>query len=190
MARNASSLRRRCRRACAPALECSVDDRRWQWTTYSNLNTWFDGWKAFLLHHGFAEDKPEEQPESDGRTAEVRIPPQKKRRILNSDETHHTLDNEGDRGGSRSRTYVSKKSGRSGTRHVKATGHVTGLYTTTAGGQNGPPFYFFSTDAENPENYKVGGAHMMRVGSLTWKESRIIGNDASSHKTVPQKLDA
>ena len=155
MARNASSLRRRCRRACAPALECSVDDRRWQWTTYSNLNTWFGGWKAFLLHHGFAEDEPEEQVEADGRTAEVTIPPQKKRRILNADETHHTLDNEGDRGGSRARTYVGRGRSRSGQRHVKAAGHVTGLYTTTADKQNGSVMYMFSTSAEEQANYQV-----------------------------------
>ena len=99
-------------------VECSVDDRRWQWTTYANLNTWFDGWKAFLLHHGFAEDKLEEQP--DGKIAEVTIPPQKMRRILNADETHHTLDNEGDRGGSRARSYVGRNRSRSGQRHVKA----------------------------------------------------------------------
>ena len=105
--------------------ECSVDDHRWQWTTYSNLSTWFDGFKAFLLHHEFAEDKPEKQP--DGRTAEVTIPPQKKRRILNADETHHTLDNEGDSGGSRARTYVGRGRRRSRQRHIKATGHVTGL---------------------------------------------------------------
>ena len=143
-----------CARALAHALaECSVDDRRWQWTTYSNLNTWFDGWKAFLLHHGFAEDTPEEQP--DGKIAEVTIPPQKMRRILNADETHHTLDNEGDRGGSRARSYVGRNRSRSGQRHVKAAGHVTGLYTTTASGQNGPSFYMFSTSAEDPENYQV-----------------------------------
>lgn len=134
-------------------VECSVDDRRWQWTTYANLNTWFDGWKAFLLHHGFAEDTPEEQP--DGKIAEVTIPPQKMRRILNADETHHTLDNEGDRGGSRARSYVGRNRSRSGQRHVKAAGHVTGLYTTTASGQNGPSFYMFSTSAEDPENYQV-----------------------------------
>ena len=134
--------------------ECSVDDRRWQWTTYSNLNVWFGGFKAFLLHHGFADNEPEDQP-VDGRPAEVTIPHQKKRRIMNSDETHHTLDNEGDRGGSRARTYIGRKQARSGKRHVKAPGHVTGLYTATADGQNGAPFFFFSTDAENPDNYKV-----------------------------------
>ena len=104
------------RRARAHALrpQCSVDDRRWQWTTYANLNVWFDGWKAFLLHHGFAEDAPEQQPEPDGRTAEVTMSPLKRRRIMNADETHHTLDNEGDRGGSRARTYASRKHSRSG----------------------------------------------------------------------------
>ena len=92
---------------------------------------------------------------------EVTIPPQKKRRILNADETNRTLDNEGDSGGSRARTYVGRGRHRSGQRHIKATGHVTGLYTTTAGGQNGSSFYFFSTDAENPDNYKVRRASVL-----------------------------
>ena len=58
---------------------------------------------------------------------EVTIPPQKKRRILNADETNRTLDNEGDSGGSRARTYVGRGRRRSRQRHIKATGHVTGL---------------------------------------------------------------
>ena len=102
----------------------------------------------------FAEDEPQELP--GGRTAEVTIPPQKLRRIMNSDETHHRLSNEGDRGGSRATTWVDKSLGRSGRRKVAATqGHVTGLYTCLADGQNGPPFYFFQSDAENSESYKI-----------------------------------
>ena len=80
---------------------------------------------------------------------------QKKRRILNADETHHTLDNEGDRGGSRARTYVGRGRSRSGQRHVKAAGHVTGLYTNTADKQNGSVMYMFSTSAEEQANYQV-----------------------------------
>ena len=64
------------------ARKCAVDDRRWQWTTYKNLSEWYDGFKAFLLYHGFATDEPEEQP--DGRIAEVTIPPEK-------EEAHHEL---------------------------------------------------------------------------------------------------
>ena len=101
-------------RASAAVLCRCVDDRRWQWTTHANLSVWFGGWKALLLQHGFAKDAPEQQPEPDGRTAEVTMPPLKRRRIMNANETHHTLDNEGDRGGSHARTYVSRKHSRSG----------------------------------------------------------------------------
>ena len=135
------------------AKKCTVDDRRWLWTTHSNLSTWYDGWKEFLLDAEFAEDKPEKLP--GGRTAEITIPPQKLRRIMNSDETHHKLSNEGDRGGPRATTWVSRALGRSGKRKAAASGHATGLYTTTAGRQSGPAMFFFSSDAEKSENYKV-----------------------------------
>ena len=62
--------------------QCAVDDRRWQWTAYANLVEWFDGWKAFLLFHGFASDAPETQP--DGRVPEVTLSPDKARRIGNA----------------------------------------------------------------------------------------------------------
>lgn len=134
--------------------KCTVDDRRWLWwTTHSNLSTWYDGWKEFLLEAEFAEDKSQKLP--GGRTAEITTPPQKLRRIMNSDETHHKLSNEGDRGGSRATSWVNRRLGRSGKRKAAAAGHVTGLYTTTAGRQNGPAMFFFSSDAENPENCKV-----------------------------------
>ncbi len=29
------------------------------WTTYPNLNIWFEGTKAQLIHYGYAEDKPQ-----------------------------------------------------------------------------------------------------------------------------------
>ena len=141
---------------------CTVDDRRWLWTTFSNLKQWYDDWKAFLLEKGFATDEPQELP--CGRTAEVTIRPQKMR-------THHRLSNEGDRGGSRATTWVDKTFGRSGRRKVAATqGHVTGLYTALADGQNGPPFYFFQSDAENPESYKIDARWVLGLPRVRFQQ--------------------
>ena len=35
-----------------------MEERRSLWTTFPNLNRWFDGTKECLIHLGFAEDKP------------------------------------------------------------------------------------------------------------------------------------
>ena len=43
---------------CAvPKVLC--DNRRWMWLTYENVNSYFDGWKYFVISTGFAEDAPE-----------------------------------------------------------------------------------------------------------------------------------
>ena len=42
----------------APSKPMQVEDRRGIWTTYGNLNDWYDGAKATLIEYGFAEDKP------------------------------------------------------------------------------------------------------------------------------------
>ncbi len=34
-----------------------VEDRRMNWSTFPNLNAWFDGSKHCLIHYGYVEDK-------------------------------------------------------------------------------------------------------------------------------------
>ena len=41
-----------------PSKVVHVEERRGLWTTYGNLNQWFDGSKECLVRLGFAEDKP------------------------------------------------------------------------------------------------------------------------------------
>lgn len=36
-----------------------VEDWQSMWTTYPNINLWFDGLKRALIQHGYAEDKPQ-----------------------------------------------------------------------------------------------------------------------------------
>ena len=36
--------------------EAVVEMRRQIWTTYSNLNDWFDSWEKFLITHCFASE--------------------------------------------------------------------------------------------------------------------------------------
>jgi hypothetical protein len=63
--------------------ELLVELRRQMWTTFDNLNEWFDAWKAFCIDCGFAlNDGPPE-----GFEGEIYFSEEQKRRILNLDET-------------------------------------------------------------------------------------------------------
>ena len=42
-----------------PTKAMEMEERRSLWTTYPNLNKWFDGSKECLIHYGYAEDKPQ-----------------------------------------------------------------------------------------------------------------------------------
>lgn len=42
-----------------PTKAMEVEERRMLWTTFPNLNKWFDGTKACLIHYGYVEDKPQ-----------------------------------------------------------------------------------------------------------------------------------
>lgn len=42
-----------------PAKAMEMEERRMLWTTFPNLNKWFDGTKACLIHYGYVEDKPQ-----------------------------------------------------------------------------------------------------------------------------------
>eukprot|EP00966_Prymnesium_polylepis_P008587 198325-Prymnesium_polylepis.2 len=64
----------------------SSDDRRAEWLCRSRLLRWFLGYVRALKEAGFIEPKPD---------GPLYIPPWKLRRLINSDEKHHKLSNEG-----------------------------------------------------------------------------------------------
>jgi uncharacterized protein YllA (UPF0747 family) len=61
--------------------------RRQIWTTYTNLNDWYDSWEKFLVSHGFATEIIHESG-----TKEIVFTDDQKRRIINVDETNLSLD--------------------------------------------------------------------------------------------------
>ena len=73
-------------------------------------------------------------PPSGGQIAELTMETGAAGRIANSDETHHKLSNEGERGGSRANTQTDPDLPRTGRRKVANERHITGLHGTTETG--------------------------------------------------------
>ena len=73
------------------ATVCSLqEERRHRWTTYANINCWFDNWERDLVSLGFGTLE-------DGN---VKVPEEQKARVLNLDESALHLDgNKKKRGG-------------------------------------------------------------------------------------------
>jgi hypothetical protein len=147
------------------ANKLSLEDARAQWTTYDNLNQWFDDAKKDLIKTGLVEDR--EELDKDGeRVSEVCFKQDCKRRIINMDETHHNLSITGDRGGSRNISYHNPKLQRGASRKVKAGRHVTGVYATNADGEALPPFYIFDSTAKCEENFRVNTDWLVGLPSI------------------------
>ena len=138
-----------------PGKKMSMDDARAQWTTYSNLQQWFDDAKKDLIGSGLVIDTEVRDAngvlvsELDFRSDEVR------RRIINMDETHHDLSITGDRAGPRAVVYHNPLFQRGSKRTVKSSRHVTGVYATNAAGESLPPMYIYDSGAKIEENFQV-----------------------------------
>ena len=72
----------------------SVDKRRVDSLTFSQYERWFDGWENILLTRGFGVKRP--HPESGEEMTYVSA--QKRRRLINPDETHQVMTNELEKG--------------------------------------------------------------------------------------------
>jgi hypothetical protein len=148
-------LRREFPEELQPGNKMSMDDSRAQWTTYSNLQQWFDDAKNDLIGSGLVIDAEVRDvngvllSELDFRSDDVR------RRIINMDETHHDLSITGDRAGPRALTYHNPLFQRGSKRGVKSSRHVTGVYATNAAGESMPPMYIFDSGAKIEDNFQV-----------------------------------
>jgi hypothetical protein len=61
----------------ASKLNCA-EDRRIRWTTYQNLDLWFDSWEVFVVEYGFA---------TINKNGELYFDDKMKAQIVNLDET-------------------------------------------------------------------------------------------------------
>ena len=137
----------------SPSKRTTVENIRSEWTTYEKLDDWFTQNKPLLIKSGLAVDEPMVLP--DGSTAELTIPQDCARRIINFDETDHPFSTQCDRGGTRTTTYGDPNLPAGSTRGIRGARHTTGVYATTAAGETMPPVYIFDTTAKNSDNFKV-----------------------------------
>ncbi len=97
------SVRRKTRTVSQDALQAATkiadEDALAQWTTYNNLNQWFDNVKNDLLKTGLVDDEIVLDDKGE-LVSEVQFKMHSKPRFNNMDETHHNLSITGDKGGS------------------------------------------------------------------------------------------
>ena len=137
------------------ALREAVDDRRWQYLTSSNLTVWFGGYVDALVDRRFLPEccrgmgyDPKADP--------ITIAAQILARMLNGDESHQKMSNEGDARGPRATVYVSDKLGRAGKRTFTYQKHATVLHMVSYGGEASSPHIMLATDAAAAKKGKAG----------------------------------
>jgi hypothetical protein len=145
------------------ALREAVDDRRWKYLTSSNLTVWFGGYVDCLVDHKFLLEKFRGigyDPEADPVELNAAI----LARMLNGDESHQKLSNEGDTQGSRATVYVSHELGRAGKRTFTYQKHATVLHMVSYGGEVSSPHVMLATDAAAAKKGKASeGADEARI---------------------------
>ena len=118
-----------------------IDDRRWKWLTSSNLTVWFAAYKLILFQWGFIPHIPDDIYEL------IEIAMEMLLRMVNGDESHQKLSNEGESSGPRSHVYVNLALGRAGKRKFEYQKHATILAWCNYGGEIGFPHLMLATDA-------------------------------------------
>jgi len=101
----------------------SVAQNRSDWLTEGNVAHSFNGWEKFLVTNGFGQWKTHPRTKQQ----RVYVPRQKRRRVLQCDETHQIMTTELERGGSRAHVYVDPTLGASGRSSVTNSRHTSGM---------------------------------------------------------------
>ncbi|KAL3771166.1 hypothetical protein ACHAWU_004789 [Discostella pseudostelligera] len=124
-----------------------AEERRVRWTTYANLELWFDSWEKTLIDLGFMED------EGSGKYI---IPEHQLRNIINFDETCLSLDGSSiNRGGRPAAYYHDPRLPQVGISTSK-TSHTTTMITgSNAWGEALPPHFQFMTSAQTDEGKQI-----------------------------------
>ena len=95
-------------------------------------------------------------------------------RSIKFDETELRLGSDKDNSGSRSRTHTNPNLNRSGSRHTRSSGHVTGGIAVNGAGELLPPLIIFSSNAEKEENLafvkslRILDQHLAQYFRINW----------------------
>jgi len=124
-----------------------AEERRVRWTTYANLELWFDSWEKTLIDLGFMED--------DG-TGKYILPDRQLRNIINFDETCLSLDGSSiNRGGRPAAHYHDPRLPQVGISTSK-TSHTTTMITgSNAWGEALPPHFQFMTSTQTDDGKQI-----------------------------------
>jgi len=137
----------------ADKLNCA-EDRRICWTTFQNLDLWFNSWEFFLIEFGFAYHNANGKLVfEDGALS----------RILNMDETCISLDgSNGNRGGHPTVTFYYKRFPQLGKATSKSALTTTMISGSNAAGEPIAPHFQFQTSAQSDEQAKAIRIECMR----------------------------
>ena len=127
--------------------------RRNKWSTYYNINLYFNSLKAFLIDNGFAKEASASFKLSTGSELEWATEDQG-RRIANIDETALVLDNtEKGKGGRPSAAFYDPKIAACATQGThKSSYHATMVAGTFASGEKFPEHFQIPSDAKDRNN--------------------------------------
>lgn len=126
--------------------EMLIELRRQNWTTFSHLEKWYNGFETFCLSLGFAYKVGDEVVFTDA----------SKKRIINLDESNLSLDgSDGLRGGRPASSIIARGVNRIGTAQNKSSVSSTIICGSNAFGEAMPIHIVYSSDATDETRFSV-----------------------------------
>jgi hypothetical protein len=141
--------------------------RRLVWTTFQNLNTWFDTFHEIVVRLGFARKRTDDDPED---SPEVIFFPGQEERIINFDESPVAIDNtSGEKGGRPPTTFSSTSLPAAATPANKAGYACTFIGGSTAAGTPVPPHFQLKTAAKSVDREQIKTVILQHVKRVRGK---------------------
>jgi hypothetical protein len=142
-----------------------IEQRRAKWTTFSNVNVWFDSLREFFIHYGFATAR--EVPDEEN--GELIFGAYQENRIVSLDESAIILDNTAcNKGGRPAMSFYDPKiqDAPQAAAH-KNSYRATGMYGCTMGGQPIAPHFVLPTEAML-ENQQINKAFILQMKRIAF----------------------
>jgi len=166
-----------------------VEARRVKWTTYHNLNMWFDTLKEVLVKNGCAKYRNE----GDDGEGELVYLPNKLNHILNLDESGLTLDQTGSLSGGRDSTRFRSADNAiafGADRTNKSSCRLTIIAGSTAAGHPLPPHFQLMSVAED-RNKRIENEFVRGISNVVgvYGEDKIVNNGISVNCNATAGMD-